>query len=84
MKGRPGRCLADIEFTPLSTDEANVWLVARGRRERVDRPTTLAELFGRTSDEPPVTEDGPGASFGFARALDATSASPESHSPALG
>jgi Domain of unknown function (DUF5925)/ATPase family associated with various cellular activities (AAA) len=66
---RPGRCLADIEFTALSPVEANRWLAARGRRERVERPTTLAELFGRTSGDPPVS-DGPIRSFGFARALD--------------
>jgi hypothetical protein len=70
---RPGRCLADIEFTALSPVEANRWLAARGRRERVDRPTTLAELFGRTSDDPPVS-DGPSPSFGFARVLDSETA----------
>ena len=67
---RPGRCLADIEFTALSPVEANRWLEARGRRDRVDRPTTLAELFGRMTDDPPVPEDGSSRSFGFARALD--------------
>jgi hypothetical protein len=66
---RPGRCLADIEFTPLSAVEANAWLVARGREQRVDRPTTLAELFGDASDAPPVS-DAPVRRFGFARVLD--------------
>ena len=47
---RPGRCLADIEFTPLTRAEANAWLAARGRERRVDRPTTLAELFAETSE----------------------------------
>jgi hypothetical protein len=67
---RPGRCLADIEFTALSVAEANAWLAARGHGRRVDRPTPLAELFGGESEDP-VTADRPAAqSFGFARALD--------------
>ena len=43
---RPGRCVADIEFTPLAPEEANAWLAAHGHTRRVDRPTPLAELFG--------------------------------------
>ena len=46
---RAGRCLADIEFTPLTCAEANAWLAARGR-DRVDRPTPLAELFAEASE----------------------------------
>jgi hypothetical protein len=46
---RPGRCLADIEFTALSIAEANAWLAARGHARRVERPTALAELFGGES-----------------------------------
>ena len=41
---RPGRCLADVEFAPLSPQEANAWLSERGD-ERVERPTTIAELY---------------------------------------
>ncbi len=68
---RPGRCLADIEFTPLSVAEANAWLAARGVERRVDRPTPLAELFGRSSDGPLAAESTASAvGFGFARALD--------------
>ena len=66
---RPGRCLADIEFTPLSSAEANVWLAARGHERRVDRPTALAELFGEGSAGPVQAETTVPA-FGFARALD--------------
>ena len=66
---RPGRCLADIEFTPLSVAEANAWLAARGVERRVDRPTPLAELFGRSNDGPLEVEPAAPA-FGFARALD--------------
>jgi hypothetical protein len=65
---RPGRCLADIEFTALSVDEANQWLAARGHDRRVERPTTLAELFGH-NDGGPVEADGEVLGFGFARAL---------------
>jgi len=66
---RPGRCLADIEFTPLAREEANAWLAARGHERRVDRPTSLAELFAEAS-ESPVEAASANASFGFARALD--------------
>jgi hypothetical protein len=66
---RPGRCLADIEFTALSTAEANAWLAARGHARRVDRPTPLAELFGSTSEDPLTAEHAARPSFGFARAL---------------
>jgi hypothetical protein len=65
---RPGRCLADIEFTPLSTDEANLWLAARGHDRRVERPTALAELFGH-AEAGPAEAAGTGIAFGFARAL---------------
>ena len=65
---RPGRCLADIEFTPLTREEANAWLAARGHERRVDRPTPLAELFGAAGDGPVEAESAVPA-FGFARAL---------------
>jgi hypothetical protein len=65
---RPGRCLADIEFTPLSASEANAWLQSHGHERRVSAPTPLAELFGQT--EGAVLETGsPSPSFGFARVL---------------
>jgi len=67
---RPGRCLADIEFTVLTTSEANAWLAARGYERRVDRPTPLAELFGAAGDGPVEAESAVPA-FGFARALGA-------------
>jgi hypothetical protein len=65
---RPGRCLADIEFTPLSVEEANEWLAARGHDRRVQRPTTVAELFGHETGEPLKIEEA-APEFGFARAL---------------
>ncbi len=66
---RPGRCLADIEFAPLSIDEANSWLDAKGHDHRVDGPTTLAELYSRPDGGPATANDCASASFGFARAL---------------
>jgi hypothetical protein len=67
---RPGRCLADIEFTALSTAEANAWLATRGHEHRVDRPTPLAELFADATEGPLTLDGAPAPSFGFARALD--------------
>jgi chloramphenicol 3-O-phosphotransferase len=66
---RPGRCLADVEFTPLSVDEANAWLAARGLERRVDQPTPLAELFAEANDRPVTAETAAAPAFGFARAL---------------
>jgi hypothetical protein len=63
---RAGRCLADIEFAALSTEEANRWLKARGEARRVDRPTTLAELY---ATRPAAAADSARTRFGFARAL---------------
>ncbi|HTX30717.1 MAG TPA: DUF5925 domain-containing protein [Solirubrobacteraceae bacterium] len=65
---RPGRCLADIEFTPLAVEEANAWLAARGQERRVEQPTPLAELFGQVGAGP-VEAEAKANAFGFARAL---------------
>jgi hypothetical protein len=65
---RPGRCWAEVEFTPFTPAEAAAWLAAHG----IDRPppasaTTLAELYALADDRelPPAPE----AAFGFARGL---------------
>lgn len=50
---RPGRCLAEIEFGPLSVEEANTWLAGRGCVRRVARPLALAELYAVTRGEEP-------------------------------
>jgi type II secretory pathway predicted ATPase ExeA len=42
---RPGRCAANIEFTPLTADEAAAWLARRGADERPATTTTLASLY---------------------------------------
>jgi Domain of unknown function (DUF5925) len=56
---RPGRCAANIEFEPLSPNEASAWLERRGSDERPSAPLTLAELYarleGRTADSMPPT-----------------------------
>jgi len=65
---RPGRCLADIEFTPFTVDEANAWLSAHGYDRRVQGPAPLAELYADGEDGP-ASEEAAQAGFGFARAL---------------
>lgn len=42
---RPGRCLAEIEFTALAADEANRWLAEAGSEVRVAQPATIAECY---------------------------------------
>ena len=54
---RRGRCLADLEFGPLSAAEAKAWLARAGSDADVEGPLTLAELFaladgGEPADEP--------------------------------
>jgi Domain of unknown function (DUF5925)/ATPase family associated with various cellular activities (AAA) len=44
---RPGRSAVNIEFHPLTSEESNAWLAARGRDERVITDTTIAELYAR-------------------------------------
>jgi hypothetical protein len=44
---RPGRCAADIEFTPLGEEEADAWLRARGSSGRAGRARTVAELYAQ-------------------------------------
>lgn len=48
---RPGRTAAEVEFAPLSVDEANAWLRDRGER-RTETPMTLAELYSFGSGAP--------------------------------
>jgi Domain of unknown function (DUF5925)/ATPase family associated with various cellular activities (AAA) len=59
---RPGRCLAEVEFVPLSAAEASRWLGTE-----LDRAHTLSELFARRDG----VEDGPASrpAFGFGRAI---------------
>jgi hypothetical protein len=66
---RPGRCLADLEFAALSTEEANAWLAARGEGRRVDKATTIAELYCQPAACQTTAHDPAPTRFGFARAL---------------
>lgn len=69
---RAGRCLADVEFAPLSVAEANAWLAARGQTRQVDRPTSVADLYALEDDAAIVREADaaePHTPFGFSRAL---------------
>ena len=50
---RPGRCLAEIEFGPLSADEANRWLASQGCPRRVASHLSLAELYAVVRGEEP-------------------------------
>ncbi len=54
---RPGRCAANIEFDPLSEDEAKTWLERRGAAAADGAPRRLASLYaqleGRDPDEGP-------------------------------
>jgi hypothetical protein len=55
---RPGRCSSQVEFLPLSPDEATLWLSSHGEGRNgiaSKRPRTIAELYamleGRTVPE---------------------------------
>ena len=50
---RPGRCLAEIEFAPLSVEEANEWLARHQCPRRVDVDTPLADLYAMVRGEEP-------------------------------
>jgi hypothetical protein len=41
---RAGRRLAETEFTPLSREEAQRWLAARGVEHSLSGPTSIADL----------------------------------------
>jgi len=60
---RPGRAWAEVEFGALALEEANAWLVARGREERVERTATIADLFAIAHGR---VLTAPAASVGFA------------------
>lgn len=46
---RPGRCLCEIEFGPLSTEMANRWLHEHGSTATVKEPTPVAQLYAIAS-----------------------------------
>jgi hypothetical protein len=47
---RPGRCAANVTFTPLSQDEATAWLAKRGAESTVDGAATIATLYALADD----------------------------------
>jgi hypothetical protein len=66
---RPGRAAANIEFTPLSGDEAAVWLESRELAEGPKRERTLATLYAMLEGRDPAES---ASSIGFGdRARDA-------------
>jgi hypothetical protein len=42
---RPGRCAANVDFLPLSAEEAGSWLERHGVEQPVDGAATLASLY---------------------------------------
>jgi hypothetical protein len=51
---RPGRCAANIDFGPLSEDEAAAWLASRGVEGPPPAQSTLAALYARAERREPV------------------------------
>jgi hypothetical protein len=64
---RPGRCLAEVAFAPLSVAEACRWLDREGVDAEVSRAHTLSELFALRDGTPPASARRP--AFGFGRAI---------------
>jgi hypothetical protein len=65
---RPGRCWAEIEFTPFSGREADTWLRRHRASRRAPGGATLAELFA-LADDRVLDVPAAGEAFGFARAI---------------
>ena len=59
---RAGRTWAEIEFGELSVEEANAWLAERAHEPRVERATSLADLFAVAGGRERASR----ASLGFA------------------
>lgn len=49
---RPGRCAANVEFTPLAADESAAWLDGHGSSDGSRSSMTLAELYARLEGRP--------------------------------
>jgi hypothetical protein len=50
---RPGRAAANVEFAPLTGDEAKAWLERRGVAEARAEPRTLAHLYATLEGQGP-------------------------------
>ncbi|HUP84660.1 MAG TPA: DUF5925 domain-containing protein [Acidimicrobiales bacterium] len=55
---RPGRCLADVQFRPFSSQEANEWLGDSGGPGAADH-VTLAELYRLRGDIDTIATEAP-------------------------
>jgi hypothetical protein len=64
---RPGRCWAEVEFTPFSGREAGAWLRRQGSPRRAPRGATLAELYALAHGR--KAEESTREPFGFGRAI---------------
>jgi len=51
---RPGRCAANVEFAPLSADEARSWLAAHEVRGAAAGSRTLASLYAQLEGRDPA------------------------------
>jgi hypothetical protein len=51
---RPGRCAADIDFTPLTGDEASQWLRRHSLEDGRAEPRTLASLYAQLEGREPT------------------------------
>ena len=64
---RAGRSLANIQFDPLTAEESNNWLIAKGLDPDADRPTTLATLYEKLGKGRVATSKRPQKALGFGR-----------------
>lgn len=58
-----GRCWAEVQFEPLSVEEANRWLSENGSHAEVSAATTIADLYAVLGGRAAPSE---GSRFGFA------------------
>ena len=54
---RPGRCAANVDFVPLSAEEATDWLARHEVEEPADHGMLLASLYARTEGFDAADED---------------------------
>jgi hypothetical protein len=63
---RPGRCLARIEFPPLTEEHAQRWMASHGVGDKkIPQPTTLAALYAMLGAGQIVARAVPGEGVGF-------------------
>ena len=63
---RPGRCLANIEFTPLTVDESIEWCRQRELNYNdIKKPQTIAELYSKLNNKPVIEVEQQKKRMGF-------------------